>query len=55
MATKKPSTVITYGDTPKTLDEHPFYGIDVDEEQKAFRDAIWDSDKLIVLQQQQTC
>ena len=48
MATKKPSTITKCGEAPKTLDEHPFYGIEMDNEQKAFRDAIWDSDKLIV-------
>jgi predicted ribonuclease YlaK len=33
---------------PATLTEHPFYGFTLDEEQTAFRDAIWDSEKLIV-------
>lgn len=33
---------------PKTLEDHPFYGFKLDEEQMAFRDAIWDSEKLIV-------
>lgn len=33
---------------PVTLDDHPFYGIQLDDEQRAFRNAIWDSDKLIV-------
>ena len=26
---------------PETLDKHPFYGLKLDNEQKAFRDAIW--------------
>lgn len=33
---------------PETLDEHPFYGLELDEHQKKFRDAIWSKDKLIV-------
>ena len=35
-------------DVPETLENHPFYGLELDEEQKAFRDAIWDKNKLIV-------
>jgi predicted ribonuclease YlaK len=35
-------------DAPKTLDDHPFYGLELDEEQKVFRDAIWDDEHLIV-------
>ena len=35
-------------DPPETLAEHPFYGIELDEYQTAFRDAIWSQDKLIV-------
>jgi hypothetical protein len=48
MATKKKVQQEYYGEAPTTLDEHPFYGLELDEEQKAFRDAIWDEDKLIV-------
>lgn len=33
---------------PKTLKDHPFYGFELDEEQAAFRDAIWNPEKLIV-------
>ena len=33
---------------PKTLTDHPFYGFTLDEEQIAFRDAIWSPEKLIV-------
>jgi len=33
---------------PKTLDEHLFYGLMLDESQKKFRDAIWNPEKLIV-------
>lgn len=31
-------------DPPKTLEDHPFFGLKLDEEQKAFRDAIWSDD-----------
>ena len=37
-------------EVPITLADHPFYGLKLDEQQKVFRDAIWDKDKLIVLQ-----
>ena len=33
---------------PKDLNNHPFYGLDLDDEQKAFRDVIWDNEHLIV-------
>lgn len=35
-------------DVPTTLSKHPFYGLQLDEQQQAFRDAIWNKDKLIV-------
>jgi predicted ribonuclease YlaK len=35
-------------DAPKDLNKHPFYGLILDEEQKIFRDAIWDPEKLVV-------
>ncbi len=35
-------------EVPSTLTDHPFYGLILDDEQKAFRDAIWDENKLIV-------
>ena len=35
-------------EAPKTLQDHPFYGFELDYEQAAFRDAIWDPEKLIV-------
>ena len=35
-------------EAPKTLKDHPFYGLKLDEEQIAFRDAIWNPEKLIV-------
>lgn len=33
---------------PKSLDDIMFYGLDLDPEQKVFRDAIWNPEKLIV-------
>ena len=40
MATKK-KTTINYNNPPQTLAQHMFYGMRLDEEQAAFRDAIW--------------
>lgn len=45
---KKKQTFEVHGDAPKTLTEHPFYGLQLDEEQIEFRDAIWNPDNLIV-------
>lgn len=33
---------------PVTLESHPFYGMALDEEQKKFRDAIWDESARII-------
>lgn len=33
---------------PESLSDHPFFGLQLDEEQTAFRDAIWSEDKLII-------
>lgn len=39
-----------YGEAPTTLVDHPFYGLDCsDVEQVAYRDALWDKNKRIVL------
>ena len=48
MATKKKPTPEFYGEPPKTLDGHPFYGLQLDEEQVAFANAIWSPDIDIV-------
>lgn len=45
---KKKQTFDVHGDAPKTLTEHPFYGLQLDAEQIEFRDAIWNPDNLIV-------
>lgn len=42
MATRKKQ--IDYSHPPETLKDHPFYGLKLDEEQTAFRDAIWNPD-----------
>ena len=36
-------------EAPETLEGHIFYGLDLDEDQKHFRDAIWSKDKLVVI------
>ena len=33
---------------PKTLQDHPFYGLTLDPEQEIFRDAIWDPKKTVI-------
>lgn len=49
MATKKKQTVTDmYKYAPEKLDDHPFFGLELDVEQKAFRDAIWNPDIDIV-------
>jgi phosphate starvation-inducible protein PhoH and related proteins len=44
----KRNMIIDYSDAPQNLDKHPFFGMTLDDEQKVFRDYIWDKDKLIV-------
>lgn len=46
MAKKK--SIDYTADPPKTLTDHPFYGLELDEEQQALRDAIWDKNKDII-------
>lgn len=48
MAKKTSVYPISCEDAPATLENHPFYGIKLDDEQKNFRDAIWNKDKIIV-------
>lgn len=47
MATKK-RPVSADNDIPPNLDEHPFYGISLDDEQRTFANAIWNPDIDIV-------
>lgn len=42
MASKKKTITVTTNDIPETLSEHPFYGIELDEEQKVMANTIWD-------------
>lgn len=44
----KKARIVDYTDVPETLEGHPFYGLELDDEQKVFRDAIWSKDKDIV-------
>lgn len=44
----KKNTKDDFYNVPQTLDDHPFYGLKLDDAQKLFRDAIWDDNKLIV-------
>lgn len=41
MATKKRAVSSDSGNPPLNLDEHPFYGIPLDDEQRVFANAIW--------------
>lgn len=38
----------TKNEAPRTLDDHPFYGIELDSQQREFANAIWDPENLIV-------
>lgn len=48
MAAKKTQKVNEYRDPPKTLEGHPFYGLELDKDQQAFAEAIWNPKNLIV-------
>lgn len=39
---------VSYENPPESLENHPFWGLQLNKEQKAFREAIWSKDKLIV-------
>lgn len=41
MAGKKKTVTVVKTDIPEDLSQHPFYGIELDEEQKIFANAIW--------------
>lgn len=45
---KKPVRRLDLSNVPDTLDDNPFFGFVLDDEQKAFRDAIWSKNKLVV-------
>lgn len=48
MATKKKTQQEFYGEAPTNLDDRPFYGMTLNEEQKVFANAIWNPENLIV-------
>ena len=48
MAAKKTQRMYEHGNPPKTLDGHPFYGMELDEQQKIFAEAIWNPENLII-------
>jgi len=48
MSSKKKQTFETYGDVPRDLNDHPFYGIKLDKDQLNFANAILNPEKLIV-------
>ena len=49
MANKKKQPIREdYGAPPETLEGHCFYGLELDDEQKMFRDAIWNPDNDII-------
>lgn len=48
MANKKGMRQQNFLTAPETLEDSLFFGMTLDDEQKAFRDAIWSKDKMIV-------
>ena len=49
MAAKKKPIVNEYNSPPQTLDNHPFFGIRLDEYQRKLADAVWSRQKKIFL------
>ena len=49
MTAKKRQGSDTYFDPPKTLDNHPFFGIEPDRDQKVLIDSVWKQDKKVYL------
>lgn len=48
MAKRKQANNDSAGDCPQTLEGKPFFGLNLDDEQKEFRDAIWSPDYDII-------
>lgn len=44
----KKSLNLSTDEVPNSLEDHMFYGLELDEEQKNFRDNIWNKEKLII-------
>ena len=49
MAKQTKQKVERYDDAPETLHGHPFYGFQLDADQRHFVDSIWDPKKLLVM------
>lgn len=49
MANKQSTKKLNSNEVPESLQNHIFYGLKLDEEQKIFRDAIWDKEKIAVI------
>lgn len=45
----KHPNIIKYDEAPETLTDHPFYGLQLDDDQIIFRDAIWNPDTIAIL------
>ena len=50
MAAKKKTVTKEFGEVPKTIDDHPFYGLNLDEEQKVFVNAIDEEEEQFIPQ-----
>jgi methionyl-tRNA synthetase len=48
MAAKKTQKSMEYGDTPKTIDDRPFYHLSLDDDQKKFVNAVLNPDNTII-------
>jgi len=48
VASKKSASTVSKKNCPKTLDDHIFFGLTLNDEQKEFRDAIWSNDYDII-------
>ena len=42
-------SAINTTNSPETLDGHIFYGLNLDEDQKKFRDSIWDKENIVTI------
>ena len=49
MTNYKSTKKINMDNIPETLDDHIFYGLSLDPDQRIFRDAIWDRSKIAVI------
>ncbi len=49
MASRKKQASVSYDNPPETLEGHPFFGIEPDEDQRRLIDAVWKRDKSVYL------